>query len=52
MPGETPRKRYAGARHRGANSRSQRLLAFLGERFGFPPPWDRALAEHFQWQTE
>lgn len=52
LPAAEPGCVHALRLERGANTRSQRLLAFLGDRFGFPPPWDRALAEHFQWQAQ
>ncbi|MDF3936086.1 LysR family transcriptional regulator [Pseudomonas citronellolis] len=46
LPEPEPGGIHALRLERGPHPRSQRLLAFLAQRFGFPPPWDRDLAEH------
>ena len=46
LPEAEPGGIHALRLERGTHPRSQRLLAFLVARFGFPPPWDSALAAH------
>ncbi|MFO5520848.1 hypothetical protein ACLBP3_29985 [Klebsiella pneumoniae] len=43
LPAAEPTCIYALRLEREASSRTRLLLAFLPERFGFPPPWDQAL---------
>jgi DNA-binding transcriptional LysR family regulator len=45
LPEPEPGVIHALRLERGTHPRSERLLGFLLERFGFPPPWDAALAE-------
>ncbi len=45
LPAPEPGVIYALRLERGTHPRSERLLAFLLKRFGFPPPWDTALEE-------
>ncbi|MGP6218487.1 substrate binding domain-containing protein, partial [Pseudomonas paraeruginosa] len=45
LPAAEPTCIYALRLEREASSRTRLLLAFLRERFGFPPPWDQALQQ-------
>ncbi|CDF85000.1 LysR family transcriptional regulator [Pseudomonas sp. QL9] len=45
MPEPEPGSIHVLRLERTPHSRSERLLEFLAQRFGFPPPWDRALEQ-------